>query len=263
MRTKHIITCLLLLTTIWRVDAKDYTIGNKFIQRSFELKEGIFSSKSIRNKQKKEKLITSLNYDFQLRLSKDVDIDSEDTFLTNKDFICDNIVKEDKYTLTAYLKNEEHGLEIEIHYNVSKEDPFIRKYLKIKTTKEITLERIDVDILKNKDIFQPYKERKITSLAPAQWKPGLGQPLYAKKTGLFLGVEFPASYNFVQNTNAYCGYLQGKVLHKNTTYTSYKAVIGSASKDVTLQRAFFAYIDKSGSKPKSIRHTKDRHILIQ
>ncbi|QZT37414.1 alpha-galactosidase [Halosquirtibacter xylanolyticus] len=248
MKTKHIIIILLLCCTLTTY-AKKYSIENHFIKRTIQVDDGIVSTVAVQNKLTHKKLVIDNPIDFQLRLSNDVDSHTGDIYLNNKDFSCYKVDNTDKRHLIFFLKNKTQKLSIQLHYLINDSNNFFHKYLVITSQKEITIERVDVDILKNNDIYQPYKEKQLTAQGPAKWRPGLGQPLYSKRTNLFFGVEFPGSYNFVKSQTAYCGYLQGKKLSKGQSYTTYKAVIGAGSKNRTIQKTFFSYIDKIRIRP--------------
>ena len=85
---------------------------------------------------------------------------------------------------------------------------------------------MNVEAIAFEDAYQNYTLKKITARGSAQWKPGLGQPVYTTKTGTFWGIEFPAANNEVSNGQINCGYLWGQIISKNTPYTSYNSIIG-------------------------------------
>ncbi len=91
--------------------------------------------------------------------------------------------------------------------------------------------------------------KQITAWGPSKWRPGLGQPLYTKQSATFWGVEFPASYNFVENNTAFCGYLCGKEIKVGEIYTSYKSVFGVDDNPKFIQDALFTYIDEIRIRP--------------
>ena len=99
------------------------------------------------------------------------------------------------------------------------------------------------------DIYQPYQIRQITAQGPAQWRPGLGQPLYTSQSATFWGVEFPASFNYVEGNKGFCGYQWGKEVQAGETYTSYKSVMGVGKDEKFIQDDFFKYIDNIRVRP--------------
>ena len=83
----------------------------------------------------------------------------------------------------------------------------------------------------------------------------LGQPVYLDR--LYMGCEFPAALNRIENNTAQIRYFSGKAvseLTKNGKYVSHSSVIGCAEGDIfeQVQKAFFAYI-KDISKPVRLR----------
>ena len=103
------------------------------------------------------------------------------------------------------------------------------------------------------DAIQPYQNKAITAQTPSSpygnWKPGLGQPLFTTKTATFWGTEFPASYNTVKDNVISCGYLHGRMLQPNKSYTTYKSVLGVSDDARYNSDAFYEYINRIRVRP--------------
>ncbi|MCT4589547.1 MAG: alpha-galactosidase [Carboxylicivirga sp.] len=243
---------LLFLMTCFLIACQgksEFTIENNSVSRTLSIADGHVKTISIKNKLAAKELDIINSDEFRIRISKGTHIEGTDIVLKSSDFNVDKVLKEDADGLSLLLSNDEHDLQLELNYETCAGKDFMRKYLKVITSKDWTLERIDVDCIELKDIYQPYQEKQITAWGPAKWRPGLGQPLYTKETASYWGVEFPASYNYVEDQSAYCGYLCGKNIKEGTTYTTYKSVLGVGDDAAFVQDAFFAYIDEVRIRP--------------
>jgi len=247
---KHYLLILGLLVVISSVFAQseNFVIQNKFISRTIAT-SGNFETVKIENKRLGKTLIPTTDIEFKLRISKGTHIEGSDKILTSKDFKFIKTTFKDEYKLGFLLKNKAKGIKVEVIYELGKNDFYIKKYLKITSQKSITLERIDVEVLGLDDIYQPYKNKQITAQGVAKWRPGLGQPLYTYNSAMFMGIEFPAAYNYVSQNEGYCGYQWGNTIEKNQVYTSYKSVIGVGNHTGLLQETFFKYIDQIRIRP--------------
>jgi len=243
-----ILSLIFLLSSFNEVE-KEYTISNKYILRTISV-ENVLKTVRIENKLNGEKIIPLNNDEFKLRISSNTK--DKSFILTSKDF---KVIKTTKYNkdnimgIAVELKNESNDLLLTVHYELGKNSHYLNKYIEITPKINIILERIDLEIIEVADIYQPYKIKKITTHGENQWKPGLGQPLYTSKSASFLGVEFPASYNYVENNTGYCGYQLGNILKKNQTYKTYKSVIGVGDDSKFIQDAFFEYINQIRIRP--------------
>jgi len=206
MGIKNLLLVIMLLAVATSVSAKGkvFKIENKFLSRTLELKQGRLITTEIENKVSGAKIaIPDSSDEFSLRVSQGTDKEGTDRIITSKDFkfikVVDNKTSGDNQVLSFLLRNDKEGLTVTLFYELNKNDSFLRKYLKIKSDKKICIERINIDslVLKN-DVYQPYKIKQLT-INRARWRTGLGQPLYTKKSALFLGTEFPASDNYVKN----------------------------------------------------------------
>src|SRR5574344_1474854 len=201
MRLKLSILSFLIVAS---VSAKTYTIGNKYMSRTLEVKNGILSTKRIVNKLAGTTMYPIKCDEFSIRISNGTDKEDTKRALTAKDFTVTSIQSTDKgYKFILNDKIEE--IELTIFYEINANDAFCHKYIQMMPQKSITLERMDVEAMAFSDAKQNYLIRQINARGGGQWKPGLGQPLYKTKTATFWGVEFPASTNMVQNNTILCG----------------------------------------------------------
>ncbi len=226
-----------------------FTIENSSLSRTIQIIDGKLKTTAIQNKVANKTITPQENVEFQLRISEGTDAEGKDIILTSDDFNVKTVLVDNNEKLGFLLKNKENELEVEVFYEIASDNFYAHKYLTIRSDKSVTLERIDVEAITMKDIYQPYKMKQITAWGPSKWRPGLGQPLYTKQSALFLGTEFPASYNFVENNKGVCGYLLGKEIKVDETYTSYKSVIGVGDDSKFIQDAFFNYIDQIRIRP--------------
>lgn len=245
----HIAIIYIFFLSYGCVHKTEYIIENKFLSRTLSIDGGGLHTLNLENKISGKKVIPQDQTEFKLRISKGTAVENSDITLTSKDFYFTQLIKEDSDELVFLLTNKEHGLEIEVHYELKTGNAYLNKFLKIKSEKPITLERVDVEVLTLNDIYQPYQIKQITAWGPAQWRPGLGQPLYTKQSACFMGTEFPASYNFVENNSAFCGYLWGKEIKPEEPYKTYKSVFGVGGNAQFIQDSFFEYIDKIRIRP--------------
>ncbi len=229
---------------------KEYVIETGSVTRVIGVNEdGQLSTLAIRNNLTGKNMVPKYRAEFKLRISEGTHIEGSDKILSSEDFEVVKVLPMDNSSLGFLLENKEHGLEVEVIYEGEKGDFYIRKYLNIRSEKAVTIERLDVETIALEDMHQPYQIKNITSQGVAQWKPGLGQPLYALESAVFFGVEFPASSNYVEGGLGYCGYLYGKELTPGETYTTYKGVIGVGDDPAYIQDAFYDYIDRVRARP--------------
>ena len=243
-------TLIILFIVVSCKTQNEFTLENESVARIINVStDGHLFTSEVFNKIAGKKLIPKDKEEFRLRISQGTHIEGSDLVLTSEDFKFVKVLKEDSNSLGFLLKNKEHLLEVEVHYEVGKDDFYIHKYLIIKSTKSVTIERIDVESLSLEDIYQPYQIKQITSQGVAEWRPGLGQPLYGSESATFFGIEFPAADNYVENKKGYCGYLWGKEIKANEIYTSHRAVIGVGDDSEYIQETLYNYIDRIRIRP--------------
>ncbi|MDD2600314.1 MAG: hypothetical protein PHO37_13995 [Kiritimatiellae bacterium] len=221
--------------------------------RIIKTETGRLTTAMIVNRQAGTKAVPTQCDEFRLRLSKGTDKPDTDLWLTTADFEVTDL-KEYAPTgaagckgIAATLFNRVHKISVTLCYELCPNDFYMHKFLKITAANAVTLERVDVDAMCFKDADQPYQLKCI--YARGKWSPGLGQPLYTTESGTFWGIEFPAAFNYVTGNRLTCGYLWGRSLEPNQTYTTYKAVTGVADDPAFNQDAFFAYINRIRARP--------------
>jgi len=235
------------------------TIENRFIKRTFATTHGRLHTSSINNKLDRKTLIPTKCDEFRLRISKGTQFPEGDEILTAADFAVQgsqttqrNGTAEIVFSLDRKNRTgKPSSIHIKLHCQLAEDDFFIRKHLVITSNsdKPIALERIDVEAMDLETIYQPYQLKAITAQGAANWKPGLGQPLYTRDSGTFWGIEFPASYNHVNNKTLRCGYLHGRMIEPKESYTTYRSVVGVADHPDFVKDAFFEYIDRIRIRP--------------
>lgn len=232
-----------------RSQKSEYIIGNEFVSRTLTVATGKLQTTAIHNKIGGSKIPFTSDWEFALRISEGTHIEGTDVTLSSKDFRFVKVLEERPLQLSFLLENKNHQIQVEVHYMLGEKDFYLRKHLKVLSQRPITLERIDVDQVSISGMEQPYKLKKITAQADAQWKPGLGQPLYNRPSATFWGTEFPASYNYVSEGKGYCGYQWGKQIRAGEVYVSHHAVMGVGDSGDFIEDAFFDYIDKIRIRP--------------
>ncbi|WP_339708410.1 hypothetical protein [uncultured Kriegella sp.] len=227
----------------------EFLIENESLSRTLKITDGKLHTVHIFNKLSGTKITPGDKQEFKIRISQGTHREGTDVELTSEDFTFVKVLHHESSALAFLLENTTHELQLEIYYKLEKDDFYMRKHMKIKSDKTVTLERIDVEAIVVEDIYQPYQAKQITAQGVAEWRPGLGQPLYASQSATFWGMEFPAAYNFVDAKRGHCGYLWGKEIRAGEVYTSYKSVVGVGDDSEFIQDAFFEYIDQIRVRP--------------
>ncbi|MBN1124282.1 MAG: hypothetical protein JXA82_04685 [Sedimentisphaerales bacterium] len=225
-----------------------YELENAYLKRTFNVKNGILCTCLIVNKSARTTEQPIACDEFRLRISEGTHTIGKDVVLTAADFDV-GAIRREKESLLFDLENTERRLKITVCYHLKGDEPWLRKQLTISGGRDFCLERIDVDVMTLEDVYQPYTLKRITAYAPGQWKPGLGQPLYTRESGMFWGVEFPAAVNFVEGKTLYCGYLRGRTIKAGDKYTTHSAVHGVGDSPAHIQDAFFDYIHAVRVRP--------------
>ncbi|GAB3647192.1 hypothetical protein GCM10028791_08690 [Echinicola sediminis] len=247
--------CLIALMSIGQIAAKEksYELSNGHISRIVKVKDGVIRTTHLVNTSTKEVIPLKSIAEFQLRVSDGTGKTNTDRTLDSDDFKIEKVLVNSRNELSFLLSNKQENIQAELTYELKKDEFFTRKYLKIKAQKRLVLERVDLEVMDG-GLIQPYQKKLITAQGPAQWKPGLGQPLFGDEKPFFMGVEFPASDNFVgPDQRAFCGYLWGRELKAGESYVSYPSVIGIGDERKTLDRTFQSYIDKIRIRPHRLQ----------
>jgi hypothetical protein len=240
---------LILISSISCTSQNKYTIGNEAVSRVISIQNGKLYTSEINNKIAGKSIFPKVREEFNLRISDGTHIEGADVHLSSQDFNFVEVLQDDKSSKGFLLENKEHQLKVQVYYVAGGDDFYIRKYLNIISAKPVTLERIDVETLSSNDIYQPYQIKQITSQGQAEWRPGLGQPLYGSESATFYGIEFPAADNYVKDKTGFCGYLWGKEINAGEAYRTYNAVLGVGDDPRYIQEEFFKYIDEVRIRP--------------
>jgi len=233
-------------TTVSQVPGDTHVVANAYLSRAISLANGKLATAEIVNRRAGTKARPGSCEEFRLRVSEGTHTVNTDKVLTAADFRVTGCRASDK-GLSVELESKEHQLRVKVIYELADDDFFMRKRLEIQSGKPVTLERIDVEAIAFDDASQPYALKQI--YARGKWSPGLGQPLYTKKSGTFWGIEFPAAYNHVEDGSLRCGYQPGRELKPGTTYRTYPAVLGASDDPAFVTDAFFDYIDRIRARP--------------
>lgn len=251
LRILRVILCVLMTMSFFhcsKANEKVYRVSNSHISRNVKVENGKVKTISIDNVKNGEKIAVNTFYEFQLRISEGTDVEGTDRLVNSDEFQLKKVLKEEKNHLSFLLENKQSELEVVLNYMLEGDDFYTNKSLTINSQSPITIERVDLELFDG-GVVQPYQKKLITAKGPAQWKPGLGQPLFGEKAPYFMGVEFPASYNYVQDGKAFCGYLIGKTLKAGESYSTYSSVIGLGDKLDNIERTFQKYISEKRIRP--------------
>ncbi len=233
--------CLMLGQAALATEAS-FALRNRYLERELSVVDGVLTTTQIRNKLANIAQKPIGGSEFRLRISEGTDKTGTDVILTAADFKVLKL-KRTSTGAVAQLESKAHGLRVAVHYFLEPDEPVLRKQLEITADRPVTLERIDIDSLALNDVYQPYQQKAITARQPRNWKPGLGQPLFTSKSAWFMGTEFPASFNYVENGQYYCGYLYGHELKAGEILKTYPAVLGVGDDAAYITEAFQDYIN--------------------
>ena len=151
--------------------------------------------------------------------------------------------------LRVRLKKEGLPVAVEVRYWAKKNEAWMRKELCLTATRDVVIERIEVERLAVSDAYQPYQANQLTATGGGQWRPPLGQPVYTRTSGAWWGVEFPAARNEATNGQMRCGYLTKVTLKTGESITSHPVAFGVADNAEFVKDAFFDYIDATRARP--------------
>ena len=242
------IAAMLICVCAISAGAEQYTIKTAKLARTIEIKNGKLTTLKIENLLTSTVLPLADAPEFSLRFSQGTHTTGTDFTMTIADFSVQQITHNDR-EISIRLRNMQHGITVTVHYLADSKTGVLRKYLEVKSERDITLERIEIEFLKSPDVYQPYTKDAITAHAPSNWSPNLGQPLYSHKSGMFFGVEFPASRNLAKDGMVRTGYLRGRKISSGSTYRTYNAVIGASDDPGFVADAFMRYINAIRCRP--------------
>lgn len=225
-------------------------LENRFLRREWSIESGKLTTVSIRNKLSGKECALGKSNEFLLRVSQSADVEGTDRLLTAADFMVVGTERLADAAGDALVFHLEHpDLKVDLTASLGKNDFYLRKYLVIRPSKSMALERVEPESLSLTGSVQPYTISRITANAPGDWRPGLGQPLYGMNDATFWGVEFPAATNRVRGDQLECGYLYGRMLVPGEPYRSFPSVMGVGDDPRFIKDAFFDYIDRTRARP--------------
>ena len=148
---------------------------------------------------------------------------------------------------------------VSVVYNLRDDEAFLRKHLELSFeklgSKAVVLDYVDFESFSFDGGVMNWciPEQKNSHIPGFAMR--LGQPVYVDS--LYMGCEFPLCLNEIRKNTTVLRYYSGKnlsALAKNGTFTTCKAVIGSAEGNLfaQVQKAFFSYI-RTISKPCYLR----------
>ncbi|NOZ24046.1 MAG: hypothetical protein GXP25_23455 [Planctomycetes bacterium] len=206
------------------------SLGNDSLELTLDWSDGRLKLQSIHNKLGPSPTLTDDGFVLQV-------IDK--TELTARDFVVSGADSEplgkDGKRLTLRLSNTDHGIDIRIAYELKKDNFFARRKFAIRNTgaKDITIRRAEI-------------ERLSTDAECALG--GRGQPVFVGGS-LFLGLEYPAAYNYVKGQQISLFHYPGKKLGKD--FIDLKSEVIGVSADGKVRDAFMQYLRRIRIPPRS------------
>lgn len=225
----------------------ELTLENKFLKRRVGVVSGVLRTIDLHNKVADKRLLPTNVDEFVMRLSKDAAKPTKDSYLKSTDF---NVIsfKGTANEIIAELENKQFKMNVKIHYTLNPDKFYGHKFLEITSGDRYIIELLDIEAISFEDAYQPYKAKDMMWTS-TKFLPALGQPLYTTESASFWGVEFPASWNRVEDKTIHCGYQAAIELQPNQKYTSYKAVFGVGDDPKFIKDAFLDYIDQIRAVP--------------
>ncbi|WP_233243992.1 alpha-galactosidase [Tamlana fucoidanivorans] len=221
----------------------EIALDNNYIQRKVGVVSGVLKTISIYNKIAGKHIFPESADEFELRISKDASKPTKDITLKSKDFEVINFTGTEN-EIVAELQNKTYQINVKVYYTLDPNDFYGHKFLKITSKDEYVIEVLDIESISLKDAYEPYRAKNLM-WTKTKFLPNLGQPVYTSRSATFWGVEFPASWNRIENENdIHCGYQAAVELKPNKTYTSYKAVFGVGDDSEYIKDSFLKYIDE-------------------
>lgn len=222
-------------------------LENSFLKRKINVENGVLKTSEIENKLSGKHLASLSNEEFRLILSEVFFSNTPDICLTAKDFKV-NGLSGNRDKVIAELENKEYGINLKIYYLLDSKNFYGHKYMEIISEKYWIIKLLDIEALSFRDVYQPYRAKDMMWTTD-KFLPALGQPLYTLETATFWGIEFPASWNRVENGTMYCGYQSAVELQPGQIYTTYRSVFGVGDDGRYIKDAFLTYIDKIRAIP--------------
>lgn len=240
-------------------------IGNANIVREISINGGKVKTTSLLNRRtdgeikfcpssKSEEFVISINKKFGAKL-----------ILRSRLFeISDVQCSEDENGAKAEIlfKAYDYGkarITVKLIFEVMNNRLCIDKYLDISSDdgKKLDIDYIDLEYFElGSDVKQRWSRPKMKKAYLTEFQSALGQPIYIN--GMYLGCEFPATDNNIENNIARIRYYSGKTLESmckgENHYSTWKTVFGAArSLDMEVIRADFLEYITSISQPLYLR----------
>lgn len=189
---------------------------------------------------------------------KRITINSSETEISS--FDCKKQADKTVYTLRfCPVSVADSEINIALVYNLKNGKSYMQKHMELsykkQGTKKIVLDYICFEKIKLTPELKTWSVPEQKNSHIPGFALSLGQPVYMDR--FYMGCEFPAALNNIENNTALIRYYSGKELSQligNSRYVSFKSVLGCAESDIfeQVQKAFFAYI-KDISKPVKLR----------
>lgn len=244
------------------VSEKNIVIENAYIKKEFTLKRGHIASFVIENKLSGN-ILTAEKGSEEFVLSLKSGILKKQIAASSLRIENAGVNSDDKNTVLridfeAFSYKGSKILVSEV-YELPSDARVLKKHIEI-SLKKIGSKRIVLDYIDFERIcFEPTVSHWCIPEQKNSHIPGivlrLGQPVYLDS--LYMGTEFPLSFNVIEKSVTSAKYFSGKsltALAKDGTYKSYKAVVGVAEGNLfaQVQKAFYEYI-RTVSKPCRLR----------
>lgn len=210
--------------------SESWRIGNSRIQREVTLSDGVVRPKALINRLANVDMPVG-GEEFVLYLPDDVTIAASEFRRVDKSVRRDGRIQ--RFSLR--LSHPQRPIDAEVLYTVDDGDWFMRKAVTLRTRREPFLLRdIDVDSLTIAD--------GVTDLG------GRGQPVYLADS-FFLGLEYPAGFNLLENGRIALRHYPGKQITP-AGWTSKSAVFGIGERNGVAE-AFMRYVERIRIPPRS------------
>ncbi|SHJ22820.1 hypothetical protein SAMN02745181_1501 [Rubritalea squalenifaciens DSM 18772] len=222
--------------------AKVFTLKGDTVSREFDITDGQLKTTKIINHLDGKTLLPAQGQEFVLHLK-------DGKTLSSTNFRVKDAEQTKPGSLDITLHDPSSGIEAKLAFRYSEKDQVIRKTLSLHSKEGLMLDRVELEHMKLAQAYQPYTQKQITAKGAAQWRPGIGQPLYTKDSGSFWGVEFPASVNTVKDSTLSCSHYVSETLKPNAWWSSHSSVCGTSDSADFIKDAFFDYIENSRAHP--------------
>jgi hypothetical protein len=227
-----------------RIEDGRCVIGNATLERVISLADGKARTISIRNKLAGRDFRVE-SAEFSLTVDENHILQAADFTLTGKAV---RDLDHGGKRLTLTFAQEKYGIEVQLHYDVTRGDSLMRKTLVVRAVGNAKplLNRIDVE--------------RFTTDAACELG-GLGQPVFIAGS-LFTGLEYPAAHNEIRlyprakpltdSAHVALWHLPGKVL--TPVYLESKPAVLGAARQGALERAFAEYLARIRIPPRTHVH---------